>query len=163
VKWASGAAGAADLRRAATDAVAQVRANLDGAEADLVVPFVSEAHSASYPELPALLAQAFPRALVVGCSARSVIGGGHELEDQPALSLSAAALPGVKLHPFAIDPATLPNKRMGADLFGVPPQEDAHFLVFADPFTVQTEGLLHCLDAAYPHGAKVGGLASGGE
>ena len=162
MKWASGASGAADLRRAAADAVAQVRGQLDDAAADLVVPFVSEAHSARYAELPKLLADAFPGALVVGCSARSVIGGGHELEDQPALSLSAARLPGVKLHPFSIDPATLPKGRIGAELFGVPPGENAHFLVFADPFTVQTEGLLECLDAAYPRGVKVGGLASGG-
>ena len=72
-------------------------------------------------------------------------------------------LPGVTLHPFAIDPGTLPEGRIGAELFGVPEHEEAHFIVLADPFTVQTEGLVQCLDATFPAGVKIGGLASGGE
>ena len=39
---------------------------------------------------------------------------------------------------------------------------DPQFLVLGDPFTIDADALVAGLDAAYPAGRKVGGLASGG-
>jgi small ligand-binding sensory domain FIST len=49
-----------------------------------VLAFVSSEHRAHFALLPELVTQSF-RALLLGCSAESVIGGGHEIEDRPGL------------------------------------------------------------------------------
>jgi small ligand-binding sensory domain FIST len=40
--------------------------------------------------------------------------------------------------------------------------EDPPLLLFCDPFTCDVDALIGALDAAYPRGRKVGGIASGG-
>src|SRR3954462_12684216 len=102
MKWAS----AISERPAADGALAEVSTRLRGelsVDPDLVVAFVSPHHAGAFRELPARLALAFPRALVVGCAASGVIGNGHEVEERPALSITAAELPGVKLTPHHLD------------------------------------------------------------
>ncbi len=162
MRWATSISDSPELSRAAADTVEDLRAQLGGLDPDLVVLFVSDAHRSGYGDLAATLQREFPGALVVGCSARSVIGAGRELENGPGLSLSAAQLPGVTLHPFSIDPATLPEGRIGAELFGVPQDARPHFIVLADSFTAQTERLVQSLDSSFPDAVKIGGLASGG-
>ena len=163
MRWASGVSTASEPARACSDASETIHRDLDGARADLVVAFASEAHSEAWQGLCEQLNHAFPDALLLGCSAHSVIGAGREIEEGPGLSLTAASLPGSALQPFRIDPGTLPEGELGAELFGVPADAQPSFVVLADPFTTQTESLLHCLDASFPACVKIGGLASGGE
>jgi len=89
----------------------------------------------------------------VGCSAGGVIGGGHELEDQPGLALSAAVLPDVRCTSFHLDEPALPPLAVA---------ETPSFLLLPDPFTFDVDDLLHRLDTAHPGATVVGGLASGG-
>ena len=96
----------------------------------------------------ARLEHAWPGAVVVGCSARSVIGGGREVEDHSSLAL-VATLPGVELAPFELD-----DPERAAEL-AIP--ADAARILLADPFSFDTERALAALG-----GAVVGGLASGG-
>lgn len=162
MKWASALSEAAQTATALAEAAASVAQALGDDEADLVVAFVSPHHAAAYDALPAAIREAFPRALLVGCSASGVIGDGREVEERPALSLTAAALPGVSLElttmPFGLED--------GADAaawrarIGVPAGADPHFIVLADSATCDADALLSGLDAAYPRGRKVGGLAS---
>ena len=163
MRWASSISAAPDLARAARDTVGAIQSELGADEPDLVIAFPSYAHGAAYERAPAILREAFPDAVILGCSAQSVIGAGRELEEGPGFSLTAAVLPNVELHPFGIDPATLPQKQLGPELFGVPADTHPHFILLADPFTTQTEQLVQCLDAGYPSGVKIGGLASGGQ
>jgi small ligand-binding sensory domain FIST len=163
VKWASSSSSSEDLARAVDETAECLEGELPRGSADLVTAFVSTDHAERYDELPRLLERRFPGAVVLGCSAQSVIGGGRELEDQPGLALCAARLPGVELHPFHLDPATLPQSRLQPELFPVTPGQRAHFLMLADPFSVETERLLRCLDTGFPGSVKFGGLASGGQ
>ena len=150
MRWAS----ALSENRSTEDAIAEaaevVTAELIGAPADIVLVFVSPHHAAAYASIPSWLADRFPRARIAGCSAGGVIGGGREVEARPAVSLVAAAVPGVEARPLRFAPGDKP------------PPDGAHFLILADPFTCDADDLIERLDARYPEARKVGGLASGG-
>ena len=150
MRWAS----ALSENRSTEDAIAEaaevVTAELIGAPADIVLVFVSPHHAAAYASIPSWIADRFPRARIAGCSAGGVIGGGREVEARPAVSLVAAAVPGVEARPLRFAPGDKP------------PPDGAHFLILADPFTCDADDLIERLDARYPEARKVGGLASGG-
>jgi small ligand-binding sensory domain FIST len=152
MRWASTVSEKADLAEAVDQAGAGVAAALDGAAPDLLVAFVSAQHAERYPEVPSLVRRRFPGGLVFGCSAGGVIGGGHEVEEAPGFSLTAAHLPGVTLTPFH-GLATAPPPLGGAN-----PQ----LLLLADPFTFDVETFIHDVDMRHPGAVVVGGLASGG-
>jgi small ligand-binding sensory domain FIST len=182
MKWASALSEAQESATAVRAAVGELQRQLAGAEPDLVVAFASPHHADAFAGLPAHIAATFPRALLFGCSAAGVIGAGHEVEEQPAFSLTAASLPGVKLRALAF--GDTPGAASEADTVeageagqavaseavaatwreqvGVPPDEDPQFLLISDPFTFDSDALVAGLDAAYPKGRKVGGVASGG-
>ena len=127
---------------------------LGGALPNLICVFASMHFSAAYPQLRKGFARSFPNALLFGCGAHSVIGGGHEVEDGPAIAAAAAALPGVTLHPFHLCDARLP---------ALSQPDDTHVLLLADPFSAPLGQLLPQLDARFPKGVKLGGVASGAQ
>ncbi len=153
MRWGSAASTAPRLAAAVGEAAGAVRAALDGATPDLVVAFVSPHHAEAYGELPDLARDALGGGLLLGCSAGGVIGGGRELEDQPALSLTAATLPDVTLRPFHLESPGPPP---------VPDGETPSFVLLPDPFTFDVDEQLRLLDTAWPGATVVGGLASGG-
>jgi len=166
MRWTSTVSEARDLEQAAHEACGVLRRNLGSARADLVIAFVSEHHRTAYRELAPILAAELGGGLLLGCTARSVIGGGREIEGSPALSLTAASLPGVELTPFHVDLEQLPEADASPDAWaaacGLRPDSDAHFLLLADPFSFDVERLIRGLDATFPAGKKLGGVASGG-
>ena len=164
MQWSSAISSAPDLDRALDELSGELKPALGAGPVDLAVVFVSPHHQEGYGRIPELIHERFgPRALI-GCSAAGVIGGGRELEQQPAFSLSLAALPGVEIHPFHLIHRDLPGPDAGPqqwmELIGSPAAPPAHFLLLADPATFDPRPLLMGLDFAYPGGAKIGGLAS---
>lgn len=162
MKWASALSQEPETATAVGAAAAAVARQLGDDEADLVIAFVSPHHADAYDALPAGIRAAFPRALLVGCSASGVIGDGREVEERPALSLTAASLPGVQLTLLTLARptggaanVTAWRARLGGR------DEDPHFIVLCDPFSCDAAALVGALDAAWPRGRKVGGLASG--
>lgn len=152
MRWASALSETRSTEAAISEAATIVAAALMGAQVDLVLVFVSPHHAEAYTKIPALLAARFPRAQIAGCSAGGVIGGGRESEGRPALSLTAATLPGVAVRPLRFeDDAALPA-----------PELNPQFLILADPFSSDADALIEMLDARYPDAKKIGGLASGG-
>ena len=87
-----------------------------------------------------------------------------EVEERPALSITAACLPGVTLHPFHVESDDLPDPddepSAWAEALGVHQRPAPHFILLTDPFSFDPRGLLMGLDFAYSDGAKIGGLAS---
>ncbi|MGH7821143.1 MAG: FIST signal transduction protein, partial [Candidatus Binatia bacterium] len=120
----------------------------------------------SWPRLPDFVAASFPGALLIGCSAGGVIGGGHEVEGAPGLSITAALLPGVRLDPIRLEAepteSSAPAPDALARALGVDPARQPRFLLLSDPFSFDAEPMLRSLDEAFPAAPKVGGLASGG-
>lgn len=165
MRWAS----AADTDRNLTAAVERtceaIFLGLGRVEPDLLMVFVSPMYAASFHMLPDLLAREFDKTFVFGCGAQGVIGGGREIEDLPALSLTGALLPGVKLHGTHLETSQLPpiyaERSMWEDALRVTASQQPSFLVLADPDGFDTETLLRGLDRIYPLAPKIGGLASG--
>lgn len=157
VKWGSAIAMTARLEDAVDEAAESLSLELGGRRPDLVVAFVSADYASHYSRLAPSIAAAYPSATLLGCSAGGVIGGGREVEREPAVALVGAVLPDVELHPFALgrDP------RQWRDEIGVDPGEQPSFILLPDPFTTETEPLLACFDTEYPGCTVVGGLASG--
>ena len=153
MRWTSTVSDQPGLEPAVRAAVAALRAQLGDARPDLLIVFASAHHAAQFDRIPALMAAAFESALLVGCSAGGVIGGGHEVEHRPGLSLTAAVLPGVDVVPFHVEQG-MPRGHL--------PQQ-SHFILLGDPFSFDAEAFLRDLDRTHASSRKIGGLASGGQ
>jgi small ligand-binding sensory domain FIST len=167
MKWCSAVSESSDLEKAASEAIATVRTLLDGERTDLVTLFISAHHAPRYGEIANLVGEEFPGAVLVGCSARSVIGGGREVEDHAGFSLTAAALPGVVVQGFHVDADALPeaatDRAAWASLLGFDAEIEPHFVLLSDPFSFDAEGFVRALDGPFPASVKIGGVASGGQ
>ncbi len=167
MQWASVSETGSNISTLVASASDKIRTALGGREPDLVMVFVTSHFASYFPHLPALLHARFEDALIAGCSAGGIIGGGQEVENRPALSMTAAVLPGVVLHPFHSDTQNLPDEDASPDVWrrwlGMEQVENPDFIVLADPFSAQVEPFLNGLDYAFPDSAKIGGLASGGQ
>lgn len=154
------------MESAIKEAALSVKQQLNGATPDLITLFVSRPFADRYEEAGALLADRLPSRVVLGASAAGVIGDAQELEGKPCVSVTAALLPGVKIHAFSIQDEDLPDlddsPRAWEKLIGILPTENPQFILLADPFSFRLENFLMGLDFAFPKSAKVGGLASGG-
>jgi len=166
VKWASAISENPILARAASEAGDALRHQLDGSDAHVVLAFISPHYRDAFDQLPDLVSSQFRGSLLLGCSADGVIGAGHEVEQRPAFSLTAASLPDVDLVPFQLSSEELPEDAADLEgwkkLVGAPSTKNLHFLLLVDPFTFDASVLIQGLDAAYPGSRKIGGLASGG-
>ena len=166
MRWASALSTAPSLPAALDEVGATVRSGLAGVQPDLAVVFVSPHHAAAYDDVPELVTAQLGAATLVGCSAGGVIGGGREVEDAPAVSVTAAVLPNVSIHPFHVPPDMLADasgddepwrRLLDYDDVGAP-----QVLMVADPFTADAQRFVRELDRAFPGNRIVGGLASGG-
>lgn len=138
-------------------------APLDGVMPDLVCLFIAPQFEA---EQRAMLDHAIERvggAVVLGCLAGGVIGGTVEIEDAPAVSVWAAALPGGVVRPFRL---TFQREQEHAVIEGldeIPPGEpDPVLVLIADGYSFPADLLLDHLNDAAPGVPVVGGMASAG-
>ena len=164
MQWGSSLSRQTDLHAALDECATSISDQLGGTDAANFVAVFTSRHEAD--TLPAALSERFPNAVVVGCSGSGVIGSGREEEEAPALSLTAGVMPDVSLTAFHVQSDELPSPDAAPDawhaLLGVTPDAAPHFIVLAEPFTMNGDSLLAGLDYAYPAAVKVGGLASGG-
>lgn len=167
MRWTSAVSTRPSLEAAIQEVIEQTQPQLKVAP-DLALIFVSSAFASEYARLLPLLHEALPVPILIGCSAGGVVGMGNmgktvEIEDKPALSLSLAYLPDVRLHSFYITVEDLPDldspPNAWIDLVGVPPEENPQFILMADPLASGITDLLQGLDYAYPNAVKIGGLA----
>ena len=167
MKWVTAVSEHRFLRYAVAECASEVRSAMGERSPDLAVAFVSSHHAARYDELPSLARDLIGECILVGCSGGGVIGGGREVENRPGFALAAASLPDAKISAFHIDNADLPDgdspPHMWEEMIGVSADDDPHFLLLSDPFSVQGEQLLMGMDYAFPRSVKIGGLASGGQ
>ncbi len=153
MKWASAISDLPDLDHA-LDAALDDAAQSLSRPADLAVVFVS-GHGSRLAGVTHRVHDRLPCALLLGCSAGGVIGGGLEIEAHAGVSVTLASLPGIELVPFQFE-GTL------ASASTLPRDSNAPMLVLADPYTVDGPDLVRGLDEAFPAATKIGGLASGG-
>jgi small ligand-binding sensory domain FIST len=159
--WASAVSERVETRAALREAARTVLAARPEPP-DLVFIFISPHHAGSYEQLPAWLREEFGDALVAGCCAAGVIGGGTELEGREALSLSAGWLPGARLRVRHLLEGIQPSRQAWAECLELTDEEPCQFVLLVDPLTCEVDQLLESLDAAFPHECKIGGLATTG-
>ena len=165
MRWSSAVDTDDSLDVAVEQSAEKIFLGLERKEPDLLIAFVSAQHAARFDAVIELLHREFENAFVFGCCAGGVIGGGREIEDRPGLSLTGAALPGVKLKGTHLDAAQTPppyaDVRIWEDALRMTANQQPSFLVLADPYSFETEAFVRGLDRVYPLSAKIGGLASG--
>lgn len=165
MRWSSAVDTDRSLEAAVERAAESVFLGLERQEPDLLIAFISAEHAAKFDALPELIRREFDGALLFGCCAGGVIGGGQEIEDDACLSLTGATLPGVNLKAAHLDAAQIPpvyaEPRVWEDTLRMTASQQPSFLVLADPFSFETETFLKGLDRVYPLAPKIGGLASG--
>lgn len=153
----------ADLPNALADSI---RGQLDGRRVDLLVAFASAHFEDELPDAVAALHERLSPRAFIGCSAEAVISRDRELESQPGLSVWAASLPRTQVCAFHLseeDVQRLSRPGDWHDQLGVDAAEEPHFLVLADPFSVNILTALERLGQAFPGRPAVGGIASAGE
>lgn len=132
--------------------------------ADLALVFASHVFAPRFDQLLARVHELTGALVVAGCSGQAIIGAGREIERQPAVSLLAATLPGVVLHPMHITQTKMQRCNSADDwlaLIGVAPEDVNAWIILADPFRLDIDALLAGLSLAYPAAPLIGGLASG--
>lgn len=101
--WASTISAHPSLERALAEALDEILTQLGGQDPDLVTVFVDPTQFGQHQLIPDLIGARLAGSTLLGCVAGGVVGGGLEVERGPALSLTAAVLPGVELFPFHIE------------------------------------------------------------
>ena len=171
MKWASAISEQTAVESAIDECVDRLRAQLGDDAPDLAVVFASAHYQQNYEAIPGLIRQALgsesDNLLLLGCSGGGIIGNGQEVEQSPALSITAATLPGVTLTAFHLASDALPDLDAGPasweELLKVSPADAPQFVLLADPFSFPVQNLLMGMDFAFAGSAKIGGLASGGQ
>ena len=168
IQWVNAISTCLSLEAAISDVTERIKEQLT-ASPDLGFLFISSAYASEYPRLVPLIQEKLPISVLIGSGGGGIVGideenQAQEIEGNPALSLTVAHLPGVKVQGFHISADQIPDLDSAAkgwtDLTGVSPDENPDFILLADPFFSKVNDLLEGLDFAYPNAKKVGGLAS---
>ncbi len=164
MKWASAVMMDRDLAAAAAGAADALRDQLKGAAPDLALAFAAGYDPRALASLNDALQPWLGRGLLIGCNAGGVIGGGREIEEEPALAILAtqaddAEFSAVRLEQHSL-PAVTAAREAWWKLVGVPAEAEPSFLLLADPFSFDAEHCVRGLDRAYAGATVVGGLNS---
>ena len=93
---------------------------------------------------------------LVGASGEAVIGPGVEAQIEPAVSLLGLSLPGLEVTTIAI-PANTP---LEPALERVAAARARAWLVFTDPYSIDSEALVRAVEKRAPDALLLGGIAS---
>ena len=102
---------------------------------------------------------------LIGCTGESIVCNGREIEQQPALAVWLAHLPGVALVPMHLEFQRTPD---GGSFVGWPETLEtdwpagASMIVLGEPFSFPADVLLARLEQDHPGTPLAGGMASGG-
>lgn len=149
----------------ATQAVGEVGGSIleqlqgDDGDCDLAVCFASPHHVGAFEDIASALYSILEPRVLLGGTAVAVVGGAHEIEDAPALSVLAGRLDDTNLTPVVLRVEDTPD---GATISGWPDlaRPPRTLLLFADPFTFPVDGFLARCNDDLPSLRVIGGLAS---
>jgi small ligand-binding sensory domain FIST len=160
-------AAALSIESATSTALAQAcdaaLGQLDG-PADLALVFVSPQHGPEFGPLLAEIRRRTGARCLLGCTGEAIVGPGREIEEQPALSIWLARLPGVTIQPLRLEFQRTPE---GGSFVGWPDDLPATWpkgstlLALGEPFSFPADALLERLGEDQPGIPVLGGMASG--
>jgi small ligand-binding sensory domain FIST len=153
------------LNAAIEEVSQQVARSLNGQVPDLACVFVSHHYASRFEEVAEQLQAALRAKILIGCTGDSIVGGELECEDEPALSVWCAVLPGATLTTFQLTFEQTPD---GLLCSGLPDDLGEHLddtravLLLGEPFSSFPQSLIDVLADELPGIPVVGGMASGG-
>src|SRR5579883_2440805 len=168
MKWVTTLSTRPSLEAAVNEVVQKAQALLN-TPPDVGFVFIATAFASEYARLMPLLREQLPAIPLIGCGGNGVIGmsangQSQEIEEEPAIALTLASLPGVTVRAFHLTAADLPDSDSPPDAWieqiGVSAADRPQFILLADPSAPRVNDLLQGLDFAYPGSVKVGGVAS---
>lgn len=127
---------------------------------DLALVFVTAPHAGVLEDVAHTIRDVLHPGTLLGVTAVSVLGGDHEVEEQPAIALWAAHLGG-PVTPVRLDTSTsagIAISGLGHDLVG--DDTERTLLLLADPFSMPVDAFLDAAPETYPGLRVIGGLAS---
>jgi len=141
-----------------------IRGQLQAPKVSLGLVFMSPKYFPNAKQILEILQVHAQIPLLAGCSSQSLIVGEEEVEQNAGLTLALYAIPGaeVKAAHFAqeqVEEANGPG--YWALETGVEPKQTNGWLVFIDPFHLDSETWLRTWNEAYAPLPVMGGLASG--
>jgi len=163
MRWAAAASCLPAATEAAAEVAASLTAALGGGPVDLALAFFSAHHVAAAEPLAQTLRERLAAGCLAGASAHGVVTSEHEIEDEPALSVIAGRLPGVKVSPFVLTGEGWDEALEDGAAFArlAPGARGAELvLVLADPFSLELAGMFAAFERQAPGVRLVGGFAS---
>jgi small ligand-binding sensory domain FIST len=110
MKWASHLSTKDNVEACVDESIAAVRSQMGGDSVHLTVIFVSPQFKDKYNEIPELIRERMDPGRFLGCSGGGIVGGGREVEQQPAFSITCANLPDVEIKNICSDTMNLPDQ-----------------------------------------------------
>ncbi|MGH7740720.1 MAG: FIST signal transduction protein [Candidatus Eiseniibacteriota bacterium] len=165
MRWAAASSTLESAADAAGAAARTAKSALGEGPVDLALVFFSASHAAAAETIAEALREILAPRCLIGTSARGIVTSRHEIEADPALSLLAARLPGVELHPFVLMNAGWTPAASDAREFHrhAPHAEGSELVVLmGDPFSLHIEPVLEAFNRFAPGVRVVGGMASAG-
>lgn len=135
------------------EAVDAILADLAGeAPVDLAIVFADSLFG-HHREISQRLHEGLQARHLIGCTGQSVIGSGLEAEDGAALSVLTLRLPGAAFTPIAV----VPGETTEVDLAALSGAGAETWLMFSDPFSLNTESLVRGLQGRLSEIVLLGG------
>ena len=160
-QFAAATSVSSDVRKALKESLDQVKQQLSSI--DLAVAFFSSPFVENLERNPALLADRLGTRNVIACSGDSVIGGNREFENEPAISIWAASLPGCKIQPMHLKY----QRTADGGAFGGWPENletpwpvKSTLICLGEPLSFPADLLLARCNEDHPGVPIVGGMAS---
>lgn len=142
----------------------QLRRQLGGPPPDLAVAFIAGFDQDVSVQIAQGLRAELAPPVFLACTAEGVIGTEAEVEQQPAVSVVAASLPGVTLASFDLRPTRWPALLADPAEFEAAvrlPPDCRLILLLADPFSSPIDEILEAFNTLCPGVPVAGGMASG--
>lgn len=149
---------------AADEAAAEVAQALR-TPADLALVFVSAGFAEELPAIGSLVRRTLGAKTLLGCTGESIVGAGREVEQEPAVSVWGAVLPGANITPLRLG---FERTSDGGSITGWPDAigdvwpAASTLLLLGEPFSFPADVLLERLNEDQPGVPVMGGMASGG-
>lgn len=132
---------------------------------DLALAFISPHHGPDFGRMAAGLHTRLGAKTLLGCTGEAIVGGDHEIEEEPAISLWLASLPGCQVQPMHLEFESTPD---GGTILNWPddlPEKwpaGSALLLLGEPYSFPVDVLLERLNEDQPGIPVIGGMASGG-
>lgn len=152
-----------DTQAAARNLIESVDRTMTRGMVDLVAFFATAHHEEGLQDVLGQLAEAFPHAVMLGCTACGTVGVDQEVEHSPSMSLLVGSLPEVRVCPFHLEQEQLEAAESHLDwerIVGVSPDSHPVFIALADPFRLHIPVLLEAINESFPGAPIFGGIAS---